>query len=239
MPMTISPDVAFIHIPKTAGTYITQYHGPIADLTCGVLSPLRYLSHSLIVDGDGLHDKAVRYQPDARVLDTTIAGMKVFAVVRNPFALWVSYYCMARVSLTLPPFSGWLRRVANSHGRPNMVYTADFLFCQLFHSAGHLVVDYICRQETLEEDLRRLGDIWPVTYTPGLAQHAPWRSYYTPELADLVNETWGRECRMFGYSREGLDESAAMLPRLITDDDRAAWRFDIRTDTLMHNGKVA
>jgi len=242
--MTVDrPQVAFIHIPKTAGTYVTQCQSPIADITCGVLSPLRYLSHSLIVDVQGMCDRVMRYQDNARVLDTTIAGMKVFAVVRNPFSLWVSTYEMARASHSMQSFEAELRNVAGQHGRPNMAMTADFMFCQLFHSAGHLVVDYVCRQETLEEDLRRLGDIWPVTYTPGLprrheTKRGPWRDYYTPELAALVERTWGRELRMFGYSLDGMDESAAMLPRLITDADRAAWRHDIRTDTLTFKSEV-
>ena len=239
----MDPEVAFIHIPKTGGTYVIQEPGPWKDTHGGVLFPLRYLSHALIVDqASEMSTNCLPWPALSRVAIGTIAQMQTFAVVRNPYALLVSLYEMRETNGSQQgAFREMVHFQAHLRGRPGVQYGSEFMFCQLFRSSGPLIVDYIARQETLDADLQEIADRWPVTYTPGLPRrhvghHGDWRNYYDESLTRCVANVWGRELRLFGYSIEGLDESKSMIGRWVTEEDRKDWHYDIRTDELSFRG---
>lgn len=241
-------DLAFIHIVKTGGTYVIQCQSPIADVDCGVIYPLRYLSHSYIVDSQPeLSDPSIRWPRNSRVTPADIKDRMYFSVVRNPFAVLVSLYEMRRKESVNGSFGVYLARLCDRRTRPLVQEGSGFMFCQLFRSGGSLIVDYIGRQETMDADLRDVAMRADISYRSGCPRRhegshhpsgktADWQSYYTKEMVATVRSVWRRELRMFGYDEKGLDENRALLPRVITKDERREWRYDIRTDRLTFRG---
>lgn len=239
---------AFIHIPKTGGTYISRGcvgPGP-------VVRPFHYLAHTIVDDIDLPDLNWTNTQPTAGF---SHGKMPVFACVRNPFSLLVSYYemkCRANqakasrdvnVELDREGMVGFrecLEILAQRKERTFARYGKTFMFCQLFKTSGTLAVQYICRQETLTNDVQEFAKYFDFEYFVGGPSNEGgyWKNYhdyYTSVDADFVREHWSRELQMFGYSLEGESEKP-MIGRLVTEDDVAAWRYDFVTDALTHHG---
>lgn len=225
--------VAYIHVPKTGGTYVAR-----------ACPEVRHLEHS-IIDDASLGDR-LNWSPPLHPL--AVSGRHVFATVRNVYPLLVSFYVMRTAEQVkaygtdLGSFTHFLRNLADEGDRHWARYGKSFMFCQLFKTSGTLVVDYIARQETLDADLSYLSEEWEFpSYEPGDRENEgvyakPWKSYYTPAVKRYVDEHWGRELRMFGFSLNG--ETEPMLGRIVTDEDRENWRYDFETDVLTYKGEV-
>jgi len=72
---------------------------------------------------------------------------------------------------------------------------------------GAVAADYVCRYESLEQDLqdvlREIGIDAKVDLPRAKGSHRngrPWRDYYTPRTRDIVGRWYAREIEAFGYS---------------------------------------
>jgi hypothetical protein len=72
------------------------------------------------------------------------------------------------------------------------------------------MVDFVGRYERLPEDFsivaRRLGSVARLS-AHNSSDHAPFASYYTPELASIVARTYARDVQAFGYQPPAVTES--------------------------------
>ncbi len=233
--------VAFIHIPKCAGSYIGQVRGRMQDAPAAVLRPMTYCAHALIVK-DVKDPICNEIEWNYRLREKDIEGMSVLAVVRNPFDLLVSFYEMQKRDGVPTPFREALEFYARRPRMDNVQYGREFLFAQLFSTSGRLIVDYIARQETLGADLDNVARLWNLERHGGEARnvgkHQSYRTYYNEDLRAVVERTWGRELKLFGYSFSGLDDKTALLPRGISPSIRDRWRYNMATDELFDNGKL-
>jgi hypothetical protein len=247
-----SPVPAFIHIPKTGGTFIGQLEsGGIP-----VLRPMEYLGHCYMID----HPDEINPLYPGQLLGRKTAFLfkeknkqVLFSNIRNPFDFLVSYAGHAggwnpRYRATshydyeniARGFDYLVKTIANrdNHLWPNR----KFLYFQLFTSGGSLAVDWLNRVETMHEDLTAFAKETGAVYTPRPKQRVgirgDYRTYYTDSLIELVEQTWGRELKLYGYSFDGVNLDQAVVKRKIELDTKTKVRYDLKRDLLTIGGQT-
>jgi len=243
---------AYIHIPKTGGTYLAQREGSARP----VIQPLKYLGHRAVIHQDGIPNY-IYYPHDPVGSEWTISKSAlwryfVFCCVRNPFDWLVSYAGHA---------AGWNPAYRNadhydyqvaSKGFDYLVRTiADreqpwpsrkFIFFQMFASDADLIVDWIARTETLDQDLsaiaRRLGVRYARKPRQRVGVRRDYRSYYDDGLIDLVSSIWSREMELFGYHFEGWNDQDAILIGKVPRARKKTVHYDIRRDEMTISGRI-
>jgi hypothetical protein len=80
-------------------------------------------------------------------------------------------------------------------------------------NAGHLLVDYVGHFESLATDFQyitsKIGIEETLPHRNG-SSHRDYRTYYTPELIDLVFERFAADCEFFGYGFDVAQPSRRM-----------------------------
>ena len=209
-----SKNLAFIHIPKTGGTYIGRLK---------LNRNLNCLGHSCVINTD--RQKPSRYPPSIGILRTIpykeISKYYVFSVVRNPFDWLVSYaahaggwnpvYCDKNHYDYIRANKGFDYLVKSIVDRTDTWPNRNLLFFQLFCDDGKFIIDRLLKTETLDVDLSILASAFGITYNKIPKQrvgiHDKYKTYYTDHLIDIVQNTWKQELNLFGYDFEGTIES--------------------------------
>jgi hypothetical protein len=238
-----SSDVCFVHIPKTAGTFV----GQVETDQEAVVYPITFLGHVTIVDENWemFWDLPAPYsRADAAMPIESVRGKILFANVRNIFSFLVSYAHHA---------GGWNPQYCDKHhydfGNANSgfeylvktVADRDFLWpsrklihYQLFaQPSGTLIADWINRTSLLGQDLQEMAKRYGLSYRPRDPQRVSvkrdYRLFYTDKLIDLVYQTWAREIELFGFDFDGT--SPVIGDEWIIDKIRLT-NYVLRTDTL-------
>jgi hypothetical protein len=168
-------ELAYIHIPKTGGTYLVQGESDRHSVL-----PVHDLGHMYVVDGKKVFSPIYHPHSPHLYYRMTIPLSKiqkyvVLSTVRNIFSWLVSYAWHA---------GGWNPKYNNpnhydyAHANKSFEYLvktiADrddiwpnrkFIFCQLFCSNGQLIADWISRNESLDADLELLAQEHGLPYT--------------------------------------------------------------------------
>lgn len=251
---------AFLHVPKTGGTYVKQAETDWSQ-RLPVLWPFEDLGHAWVVDPQ--RAAAGEYPPaglnDGRVIRREeLAKRYVVATVRNPFDWLVSYACHAGgwtdgyrnaghvdYALANRSFGDLVRAIAD---RESPWPCRKLLFAQLFDSGGVLVADWICKNESLDDDLVALAKRRGLMHQRrakqrvGSARRRDYRTYYDDALVELVERTWGRELDLYGYGfapgslvRPGQGE-APRLWRGVPSEAKRALRYWWDQDVLSRDG---
>lgn len=244
---------AYLHIPKTGGTYLAQREGGGQK----ALWPFRYLGHTYVIDHPGEHniiylDHNIPFAKRKVMLRSRLEKYFIISTARNIFHWLVSYTSHA---------AGWNPRYRNSDhydfdyankGVEHMIKTIvnreqpwpsrKFIHAELFSSGGSLMVDWLNRTNTLDQDLARLAEKKGLIYRrkekQRVGKNKDYRQYYNDELIDLVEKTWSRELRLFGFSFEENDTTTGRLGREISPEDKAAVSYRWDKDELIVDGEV-
>jgi len=243
----------FLHIPKTAGTYIAQ----LETKNKSTIFPIRYLRHAYIIDRPNEINK-IYLEHDLKSARSSVVSRSqlkkcfVFSNVRNIFDWLVSYASHAGgwnpkyrdknhydYELANKGFSALLKAMAN---RKKQWPGRRFIFSQLFSSSGDLIVDWINRTEVLNTDLKKMASYIKCSYKQKKKQRVSKRkrdyhSYYNAKLIKLVRKTWGRELKLFGYSFDGLNSKNAVLSGRVTKKQKQNIKYFWDSDRLVINGK--
>ena len=243
----------FLHIPKTGGTYLNQAE------TCWqqrkpVIDPLVSLGHATLLD----HRQPVppNYPPQGlgHEFSKDAASLRnkfVVTTVRNPFDWLVSYAGHAGgwtpryrntdhydYDLANRDFGDLIRAIAD---RQDPWPSRRFLYMQAFSSSGALMVDWVCKNESLDDDLRQLASAKRLAYhqrpKQRVGKRRDYRSYYSDTLIDLVYQTWGRELALYGYHFDG-PTSDGLLVGAVSKQVKQAVRYTWADDQLSIDPKV-
>ena len=190
----------FVHIQKTAGSSLRQA------LTAAVPDLGPFL---------GTHDHAAWARPH---LGADWPDVFKAAFVRNPWDRLVSWYAMIREQdAATNRFWEYVRRRARSF-EEFLLHCTDtvedhdgrksILFNQLDYltdERGEVIVDFIGRYESLEQDaaplFRRLNVNAVLPHVNG-SRHGHYSAYYTDRTRDLVALRYRRDIDHFGYTFE-------------------------------------
>lgn len=246
--------VGFIHIPKTGGSYVAgtttlRRHG--AETPTGrAVRPLINFGHTVIVAGKDSRNY-LHYPQEMSRAHWHGVHKKDFALrhdlctnVRNPFSWLVSYYCAATAgkqphpdgNIARKPFREFIKILAS---RTECWPGKRLLFFQMFCSDGDMIIDWVNRQEQLDEDAELMAQHYDLQYIKkekfNAYPHKDYREYYDNDTIEIVSETWARELGLFGYSFDGLTETP-IIERLNTEKNRI--KYFMEKDMLLIDNKI-
>ena len=240
----------FIHCPKTGGTYVSQYESN----NSSVIEPLHSIGHTFIVDNR--NDKNPFYyghdinRENNVFLSKMICGRPLFTIVRNHFDFFVSYYFHAKginpkyrninhydYKNCKKGFEHLLNVIAE---RDDLWPNKKFIFPQVFSSKGDIIVDYIARTHTLDEDCNQFAKKYNLKYTRKLKQRVGrsndernLNDFYSDGMIDLVNNTWNKELNLYGFTYEEEIRKSAIIPRIVDQKHKKAIKYDYWNDRLV------
>jgi hypothetical protein len=166
------------------------------------LKPKRPLWRELLGRPERYYHPSVGYyehMPAWRVRD--YLGQKIwrsyfkFAFDRNPWDRQVSWYFYKTKSKRVrPSFDRFMRNRSNAFVGNFDIYSLD----------GQLAVDFLGRYETLRDDLaaalKNVGVGAPIDLpATNVSGFSDYRSYYSPELRELVAQWYAPEIKLLGY----------------------------------------
>jgi len=241
--METSEKVAFIHIPKTGGTYLAQKEGGISDSTYdSVISPLIYFNHvAVLVDVNNTLSWA-----GPRIPKEPLKNMYVCSSVRNVYS-WLTSWFVHRDRIPKPDgkppdktimdiFEDCVKELIDTS--PLKWPSRGFLFRQMWADDADLIVQWVNHQETLDDDLKDLAILKNLTYKTApkmrVQNITDYRLYYNDKLVSLVESTWKRDLVLFGYEFETSlpNLKRAMIKRKITDEYKKI-RYNWKTDDIV------
>lgn len=244
---------AFIHIPKTGGTYLAQRE--TGDTP--VISPLINYGHTYIVDDLNHYNILYAYYDEENANKSvrprsSISNIYIVSIVRNIFSWLVSYYVHAGgfnkrycnpkhydFQDAQKGFDYLLQTIVN---RDDIWPNRKFIFAQLFSSAGDLIIDWLCRQETLDNDLNLLSKKRDLIYKKKTLQrvggYSDYKSFYSNKLIDLVNKTWERELSLFGYGFDDNNIDESILSGEIATETKSSIKYIWNLDCLIIDGVI-
>jgi len=216
----------FIHIPKTAGTFLTH----------GMQNGTGVCLESIVDRNGSTHE--IKTHAGALQLKTIFGEAYdhffSFAFVRNPWDRMVSLYnfklqsAQLRVKgkrplkpgisreddmkeiayLSTLGFERWLLEGDCDSSIYGESLTRLPQLCWLTDQDGNLIVSHVARFEDLQPELEKLQDRFKMKFevqTGNSSIHAPWQLYYSQETFSCVKERFHADITMFGY-QIGWDE---------------------------------
>ncbi len=235
------PRLAFLHVPKTGGTYLVQKETGKKQLI-----PMRYLGHRYVITRSGAVNPLYYLHSPDHYYDTIplweVRQHVLVSTVRNIFSWLVSYawhaggwnprYCDPNHYDYAAANKGFEYLLKTIAGREDLWPNRKFIHCQFFCSSGEWVVDWLNRTESLDQDLEALADRYHFPFARQKKQRVghetDYRTYYTDSLVDLVYATWGRELNLFGYEFDGAKAGAGHPHRAV--GGKAGKRFQYVLD---------
>lgn len=202
----------FVHIYKNAGSSIRDallpfaYYNRLHELALKLYKKVR-IRPPLHINPEPCFNKHSKVSEIIGVVgQKTYDDYFTFAIVRNPWDWQVSLYNYMRKTSThfqhdlarkfsdFPTYLRW-RCTEEIRFQKDFIYSVD----------GKLMVDFIGRYETIDEDFQTICDRigiqvkLPIT---NVSKTKPYQEYYTPELIELVRKAFAPDIELFKYEFE-------------------------------------
>ena len=222
----------FFHTPKVAGSSVVKLL--LEDLQHPLKAGARKVAKRAGIKPKRKYDVHETALGARKILPPHVFyGYLKFALVRNPWDWHVSHYHFVRSTVhhfrheEFKAFSGFDEYVDWVTGN---LYTQHE---RLADESGNLLVDFIGRFETLQDDFDRvfrLLGLPPMNLAHvNRSRHKDYRTYYTPRTRDLIAEARRIDIETFGYDFDGLRNDVeivrAFSPRALQEavDLGEAW----------------
>lgn len=211
------PLIGYIHMPKTGGNYVDSFRTTFPHLNFG---------HVVL-----RKDRSDRFCPlGLTAMDEKNArGFYLFSTVRHPVQFLVSYYYHSGgevedynnpnfhdCELAKKGFDTFINTILD---REDAWPGRKFLFPQIFSQTGNCMVDWINRNEQLDDGLIALARQFGITIAPQprklvTAKARPPARHYSPKLLQRVMDTYSREMKVFGYQgmKEVVEPAISLQP---------------------------
>lgn len=225
--------IGFIHIPKTGGTYLSS-----------LKEQLPFISFNHVLSRD---DRSDRFCPVGltAIKSNKIRDYYLFSVVRNPFGFFRSYYhhvLGSRIHYNYNHYDyhnaqrGFDYLVNTIIHREDTWPSRKFLYPQLFDEAGIPLINFVLRQEQLDQDLDILFQKFGRQYSPKTKQRVSVKcvldDYYSPTIKNLISDIYYRELSLFGY-----DGFEVVQPRIdLKDFGNQCTKYNYLSDSLYLDG---
>jgi len=224
------PLIGHLHTPKTGGTYVNH-----------LMDNFPHVNFSHVVVRETRNDKwcPVGLVP---IKPNKINGYYIFATVRNPLEFLISYYHHVLGNMGSDNIEhydyeeaqkGFENLVTIIINREDKWPSKKFLFPNLFNQDGHIVVDWVNRNETLDDDVSSLCSKFGLVHIPKAKKRTSNKNkseqYYTQELLNKVSKTYWREMDLFGYENFNIKIPKVNLYSFKTSN----LRYDYLTDILI------
>ena len=203
-------NAVFIHIPRTAGRYISIALGLQRFIYRQRLKKL-FNQSGLINIGHQDYGMLLKNKVIKQEFDKT--SFK-FTFCRNPFDRLVSHYfhCRRNHPNILPrnvSFEDFVKNLETYNvSRYKNRRPQKKTFRPQIKSIGGVKMDFIGRFENLSTDVQKIADILNIkivdTKPVGATRHKPYREYYNEELEQKVREFYARDFEVFGYDNHIL-----------------------------------
>ena len=218
----------FIHIPKTAGTFIQNVY-------CNKNS--NNLINYIILKPDGEHPSCLNkefikqnceYYWDTYLLeDASFLSSDIkFTIIRNPFDMLKSYFlsrwgdCDLGIKNKLPKKN--FKELVKLYCSPDEIWhiplLKKFLYNQLFDADGNCCCDYAIIYDNMKEGFEELFKLnghsfefenLKINETKNIKSY---KEYYDNELIELVNKKCKLELEMFNYTFDGYQGNSYLIP---------------------------
>jgi hypothetical protein len=206
----------FVHIPKTAGTSITQALLPVAaGPTRRTLGRILHRIGGIRISPRPFPTHSTASEIIARIGPDAFRSLFSFAVVRNPWDLQVSLYryiastpkhTQHRLVTSFGSFEGYVRWRCSTATFPTDEADREETYrpqtTYAFSAAGDPLVDFLGRFERLDADFGDICSRLGITATlPRLnaTEREGYRSYYDEETKRLVGQAFARDIELLGY----------------------------------------
>ena len=247
--LSLKKKPAYIHVPKTGGTYLGQLESENSPVITGI----KYLGHCTLIN-DKLKKKA-SFPPKIGYVETATFSEKIknkhylFSTVRNPYDWLVSYWNHSGgytakyancnhydYKNSRRGFEYLVKTIANRDG--DIWPSRKFIFFALFSYSGDFLPKWICRTESLDKDLHDLAKYKGLKYKKKEKQRISMRKrnykhYYNDNLIGIVEKTWKRELKLYGYDYNGLDISRATIKRKVNKHQQKKIKYSWETNKLI------
>lgn len=243
---------AYIHIPKTGGTYL----GQIETDKQSIVSPINYLGHCVIKEKN---INLISYPPKSFTSPTVFIkkeiekNYEIFTTVRNIYDWLVSYWHHAGgidgkyvdknhydYNLAQKGFSAFVSEIADRDG--DIWPSKRFIFFQAFSYEGSFLPKWVNRTRTLDKNLEEYAKKKRLSYTKKRKQRVSkkkksYTEHYSNYLIKLVKNTWKREMDLYGFEFKNNSFKNAYIKKNVTDKIRDNVKYKYSQDKLYINSK--
>ena len=197
----------FIHIPKCGGTSIENLIWPEPRSEADLWMGFKDKYHNAYQTGGLQHLFAIHVRDI--VGKETFDDYFKFTIVRNPWEKAVSQYFYMRQRPDLRAFIGmnendsFKKYLELIQTKQHVQWEPQYKF--IYDENGELMVDYVGRLETIDEDVQyifnRLGVQGKIAHA-NATRHQHYSAYYDEETKKIVDDLYGDDVRLLGYSFE-------------------------------------
>lgn len=182
----------FIHAPKCAGESIETLFLEKAD---------RGFKGDSFAGSPEKHWSAIQYR---EAFPVEFDRYFKFSIIRNPWDRMISWvkYRDLRFNRRGSNFRQRLLNDLNDHSFRKFCSTMSYT--RLLTDNRQLIVDHVCRMESLKEDLESISDAANIDFTllprKNATIHGPFQDYYNNESRCLVAALYANDIALFGYN---------------------------------------
>lgn len=204
MPVCHERKIAFIHVPKTAGTTIFNYFEfkkNIRNLHRCFCNYNISLTHLTL---NQMHDLI------------NIENYYKFAFIRNPWDRLVSKfnYDLQQNKLSIKPFQNngnfeyFVKKLSEDFEfilqmKPTQFITCHFLPQTNFVFSKNIKLDFLGRFENFDQDIKKLAEKFNIKKEikhENKSKHKSYDFYYTNKTKDIVEKLYKEDVKNFGYT---------------------------------------